>query len=139
MTSVGREQRFLGTGTRTAGERQNLTQRVAAAAAGLSEADGRLLQLCPGRRGRRVGVLPAIAFTRFLGLKPKQRDIDQRWETQELSEATLLQKQQEVTLLIVSWGFGLFRCCGGAFLGCFVAVALFGFAFLSTTQLDFIF
>lgn len=95
MTSVGQEQRFLGAGTRTAGERQNLTQRVAAAAAGLREADGRLLQLCPGRRGRRVGVLPAIAFTRFLGLKPKQSDIDQHWETQELAEAALLQSSKK--------------------------------------------
>jgi len=76
-----------------AGERQKLTQRVAAAAAGLGEADDRLLQLCPGRRGRRVGVLPSIAFTGFLSLKAKQRGIDQQRKKQELAETAVFQKQ----------------------------------------------
>lgn len=78
LTLASQEWRLLGISTWIAGERQKLTQRMAAAAAGFSEADNRVLQLCPGGRGRRVGVLPAIAFTGFLSLKSKQRGIDQQ-------------------------------------------------------------
>lgn len=50
-----------------------LTEGVAAAPAGLREADDDLLQVGSGGRGRGIGVFPAIALTRFLCLKNKQR------------------------------------------------------------------
>ena len=54
----------------TAGPRgAGLTEGVAAAPAGLRQADDDLLQVGSGGSGRRIGVFPAIAFTRFLCLK----------------------------------------------------------------------
>lgn len=61
-------------GRRRSARGAGLTEGVAAAPAGLREADDDLLQVGSGGRGRRIGVFPAIALTRFLCLKNKQRE-----------------------------------------------------------------
>lgn len=58
-------------GTQLVPRGAGLTEGVAAAPAGLRQADDDLLQVGSGGSGRRIGVFPAIAFTRFLCLKSK--------------------------------------------------------------------